>query len=263
MNRYRPTLSTMLIVLPYLLLPAGIWLARAYGVTGGQMYTTVEPWWVVRWSLRAVYIGGAFLGWRTGRPRWFYAWLGFAVYGVVAAMLQISVPLIRGGYGFVPMYMGLALLPLICALYLMIALWLGWQQSQRLLAAYVFFPHAALTIHLVLFVNGGALGGDWRASFLSAVAAAVVAVLFWSPPPVLLHKGENWARAALLFGGVVPAQLLFLIGIRLQDPHAGMETLLLLIPLACLGWLILSGPLLLPTLLQWLLGKFKAEMSND
>ena len=32
----------------------------------------------MRWSLRAVYIGGAYLGWRAGRPRWFYPWLGFA-----------------------------------------------------------------------------------------------------------------------------------------------------------------------------------------
>ena len=257
MNRYRPTRSTMLIVLPYLLLPAGVWLAFW---ASGQLGPDVEPWWAVRWSLRVVYVGGAFLGWRAGRPRWFYAWLGFAVYEAVATMLQISFHFIAVGDGFVPMFKGLALLPLAFAPYFVTALWLGWQRTQRLLTAYVVFPHAALTMPLALFVDVGALGGsDWPASLLSAAAAAVVAVLFWRPPSVLLRKGENWARAALLFGGVVLAPLLYLIGISFHDPSSGLGVLLLLIPLACLGWLILSGPFLLPPLLQWLLRLLKAE----
>ena len=63
MNRYRPTRSTMLIALPYLLLPAGVWLAFW---ASGQLDPDVEPWWAVRWSLRVVYVGGAFPGMARG-----------------------------------------------------------------------------------------------------------------------------------------------------------------------------------------------------
>ena len=44
----------------------------------------------VIWSLRVIYVGGAFVGWRAGRPPWFYPWLGFASYAAVAALLQFA-----------------------------------------------------------------------------------------------------------------------------------------------------------------------------
>lgn len=75
MSRLRSLLSTILIVLPYILLSAAIWLE--YGPVGG-LGSFIRPV-DFRWPLRAFYLGGVFLGWRAGRPSWFYAWLGFAV----------------------------------------------------------------------------------------------------------------------------------------------------------------------------------------
>ena len=257
MNRTDAIRTATLIALPFLLFPAGIWLGHTVVATLSSM----ELYWTVRWSLRVIYIGGAFLGWRAGRPYWFYPWLGFAVYEAVATFFLLAFIIVEGLLDGTA-YQMLVLLPLVP--YIAAALWIGWRRPQRLLAAYAVFPHAALTGPLFFSFDLWAMFyDDWLGLFLSTGTAAVVAVLFWRPPPVLLRMGENWARAALLFGGVVPAQLFVLIDIGLQDHNVGMETLMALIPLACLGWLILSGPLLLPTLLQWLLGKFKAEMSND
>ena len=209
-------------------------------------------------------MAGAYWGWRAGRPRWFYPWLGFAVYEAVATLLSLAVLVMDGLFfrhnGAVAGYLGLALFPLAFAPYIAVALWVGWQRSQRLLAAYTVFPHAALTITLALYVDVGAmLQLTWVGTVLSAVAAALCAVLFWILPSIILPRHENLGRSAVLFGGVLLCQLFSLVGAGMLELGGSIAILYLLIPLAGLGWLILSGPLLLPPLLQWLIRALKAE----
>ncbi len=264
MNRTDEIRTATFIALPFLLLPAGIWLA----FTAAEHLPVLNWWWVVRWSLRAVYIGGAYLGWRAGRPRWFYPWLGFAVYEAVATLLWLAVLIMDGvffrDYRAVAGYLGLALFPLAFAPYFAAALWVGWQRSQRLLAAYTVFPHAALTFPLFLIVDMSfvgmmdILGGNVVWTLLSVVPAASCAVFFWLLPSTVPRGPKNWARAGVLFGGVLLSQLFNLIGFGMNKPGI-MATLVLLIPFTGLGWLILSGPLLLPPLLQWLIRVLKAE----
>ena len=256
MNHYFRPLSIFLIVLPYMLLPAAVWLAANAPDT-----VPAREWSLaVRWTLRAIYIGGALLGWRAGRPRWFYAWLGFAVYAAVAALLQFALRIMTWGDGYSLVFPGIVLISLAFAPYFVAAIWLGWQRSQRVLAAYTVFPHAALTIPLFIYVEGEVARGDWRRVLLAAAGAAAVANLFWSPPLMLWRRGKNWVQAAILFGGVLLAQSLFLIGSGyVEDLRSGLRTLAMLIPFVGLGWLILSGPLLLPPLLQWLIRLLKAE----
>ena len=260
MNRIGAIRTATLIALPFLLLPAGIWL----GLSAARQFPVLDWWGVVRWSVRAVYIGGAYWGWRAGRPRWFYPWLGFAVYEAVATLLSLAVLVMDGLFfrhnGAVAGYLGLALFPLAFAPYIAVALWVGWQRSQRLLAAYTVFPHAALTIPLALYVDVEAmLQLTWVGTLLSAVAAALCAVLFWILPSIILPRHENLGRAAVLFGGVLLCQLFSLVGAGMLELGGSIAILYLLIPLTGLGWLILSGPLLLPPLLQWLIRAQKAE----
>ena len=142
MNRYFRPLPIFLVVLPYMLLPFAVWLAA-----NAPDPLPASQWSQgVRWSLRAIYFGGAFLGWRAGRPNWFYPWLGFAVYGAVAALLQFALRIMAWGDENSQVLMGIVLIPLAFSPYFVAAIWLGWHRSQRLMAAYTVFPHAALTI---------------------------------------------------------------------------------------------------------------------
>ena len=256
MNRTYTIRTAAFIALPFLLLPFAVWLAANAPdpLPAGQWSQGV------RWSLRAIYFGGAFLGWRAGRPHWFYPWLGFAVYAAVAALLQFALRIMTWGDGY---FLGIVLIPLAFSPYFVAAIWLGWHRSQRLLAAYTVFPHAALTIPLFILVQGDISSGDWRGVLLSSLGAAAVAILFLSPSLTLRRRGKNWGQAALLFGGVLLAQSLFLIGMGyVQDLRSGLRTLAMLIPYGGLGWLILSGPLLLPPLLQWLIRLLRAEQAT-
>ncbi len=247
------------IALPFLLLPFAVWLAA----NAPDQMPASEWSQGVRWSLRAAYFGGAFLGWRAGRPHWFYSWLGFAVYGAVAALLQFALRIMTSGDGFSLLIQGIVLIPLAFSPYFVAAIWLGWHRSQRLLAAYTVFPHAALTIPLFILVQGDISSGEWGGVLLSSLGAAAVAILFLSPSLTLRRRGKNWGQAALLFGGVLLAQSLFLIGMGyVQDLRSGLRTLAMLIPYGGLGWLILSGPLLLPPLLQWLIRLLRAEQAT-
>ena len=256
MNSYSRPLSIFLIVLPYMLLPAAVWLAA----NAPDPVPASEWSQGVRWSLRAIYFGGAFLGWRAGRPHWFYPWLGFAVYAAVAALLQFALRIMTWGDGY---FLGIVLISLAFSPYFVAAIWLGWHRSQRLLAAYTVFPHAALTIPLFILVQGDISSGDWGGVLLSSLGAAAVAILFLSPSLTLRRRGKKWVQAALLFGGVLLAQSLFLIGMGyVQDLGSGLRTLAMLIPYGGLGWLILSGPLLLPPLLQWLIRLLRAEQAT-
>ncbi len=248
-----------LIALPFLLLPAGIWL----GTTAAEQLPVLEWWWVVRWALRAVYVGGAILGWRLGRPLWFYQWLGFAVYEAVAT-LSWSTPYLLSGLGDRENWAGtsilvFALFLLPFAPYFAAVSWVGWRRSQRLLAAYTVFPHAALTLPLFFFVDEMAMPDfAWVGTLLSAAAAAVSAVLFWLAPPAVSSAHGNGVRAAVLFGGVLVCQLFNAIGFGIES--GGMAgSLLMLIPLTGLGWLILSGSLLLPPILRRLVRPLRAE----
>ncbi len=248
------------IALPFLLLPASAWLAvNAPEPLPANIWSQG-----VLWSLRAIYIGGAFLGWLAGSPRWFYPWLGFAVYAAVAALLQLTIAIMSWGDSRSLSWLGIFLIPLAFSPYFAAAIWLGWQRSQRLLAAYTVFPHAGLTIPLFSLAIGEISGGDWQGTLLAAAGAAAVATVFWSTPLTQWRRGEKWEQAVLLFGGVILTQTLFLIGYTFLGNFAGsLSALLLLIPLIVLGWLILSGPLLLPPLLQRLIRLPKAGHAID
>ena len=248
--------TAALIALPFLLLPAAFWLL----VNSPSPIPAGEWSQNVIWSLRAIYFGGAFVGWRAGRPHWFYSWLGFAVYAAVAILLQITFLITGWGDGPLMILLGLILLPMAFAPYFAAALWLGWHRSQRQLAAYTVFPHAGLTIPLFILVTGGQSPGDLSGVFLSAVAGAAIATLYWYLPSSFAQGETNWIRTAPLYGGVILAQALFLIGLGyLNDVGRVRDLLAMMTALVSLGWVILSGPLLLPPLVQLVLRALKAE----
>ena len=247
--------AAALIVLPFMLLPGAFWLAA--NAPGPVPASGWQPG--VIWALRLLYFGGAFVGWRAGRPHWFYSWLGFAVYAAVAILLQITFLITGWGDGPLMILLGLILLPTAFAPYFAAALWLGWRRSQRQLAAYTVFPHAGLTIPLFILVTGGQSSGDLSGVFLSAVSGAAIATLYWYLPSSFAQGETNWIRTAPLYGGVILAQALFLIGLGyLDDVGRVRDILVMLIALVGLGWVILSGPFLLPPLVQWLIRVLRA-----
>lgn len=255
MNRIYTIRTTALIVLPFILLPVAYWLA----VNAPDPVPAAAWSQGVTWSLRAIYIGGALLGWRAGRPHWFYTWIGFAVYAAVATLLQFALRTLAWGDGFTQVLLGVVLIPLAFTPYFAAAVWLGWRRSQRLLAAYTVFPHAALTFPLFLLVEGGPSGVDWRAVLFPSTGAAAVAALYWLLQSTLWRVGKNRAKAALLYGGVIVPNSLFLIGLEfLDDLESFLNTTFVLIFFVGLGWLILSGPFLLPPLVQWLIRVLRA-----
>ncbi len=247
--------AAALIVLPFMLLPGAFWLA--VNAPGPVPASGWQPG--VIWALRAIYFVGAIIGWRAGRPHWFYPWLGFAVYAAVAILLQITFLFTGWGDGPLMILLGLILLPAAFAPYYAAALWLGWRRSQRQLAAYTVFPHAGLTIPLFILVTGGQSPGDLSGVFLSAVAGAAIATLYWYPLSRFAQGETNWIRTAVLYGGVILTHTLFFIGLGyLDDVGRVRDILVMLIALVGLGWLILSGPFLLPPLVQWLIRVLRA-----
>ena len=252
--------SSALIALPFMLLPAAFWLAdNAPGPipAGGWQQGVI-------WSLRIIYFGGAFVGWQSGRPRWFYPWLGFAVYAAVASLLQFALRVIAWGPSYPLAFLGYILVLLAFTPYFAASLWLGWRRPQRLHAAYTVFPHAALIIPLVLLVDGGMSGGDWRGALLSAIGAAAVAILYWRLPSMFGRREQIWPQAALLYGGVILTHALFLASFSYMEGLRGvLNALIMLVPLVGMGWVILSGPILLPPLAQWLIRALKAEKIID
>lgn len=250
-----------------MLLPAFVWLAYGPWVESRQIAWQVE----LRWLLRAAYVGGAVLGWRAGRPAWFYPWLGFAVYEAVAALLTAATWLtswaMQQGYEAAAICLGLALFPLSFAPYFAACVRGGWRRSQRLLAAYAVFPHAALTLPLFLVATGaGALRFAWAGTLMSAAVSAAAAVVFWDPSILALRRRPvAWGgreRGAALYGGVLLAQLLMSVGFGGLGGQEGLNHFFIVaaaVPLVLLGWLILSGPFLLPPLAQSLKGLTGAE----
>ena len=248
--------TATLIALPFLLLPAVYWL----GINVPDSLSP-GPWRSgVIWSLRLIYVSGALVAWRTGRPHWFHTWLGFAVYAAVATLLQFALALMKWESGLFPAFLGFLLILLAFSPYFVTVLWAGWRRPERLLAAYKVFPLAALIIPLALLVEADSVGGDWRYVLLSAAGAAAIALLFWLSHTAFLNGEKSWSRWALLFGGVIVTNMLFILSYGFLDSLRGiLGMFMFLIPLVGLGWLILSGPSLLPPPVQWLLGKLGAE----
>ena len=274
MNRTNTIHTSALLALPFLLLPAGVWLvntsAELWQVEGAWFY----PWQGARWLLRAVYVGGAIMGWRAGRPIWFYPWLGFAVYEVVAVLLLLAAGALARpwvtmfGDGAAVVW-GQFLFALLVSFTpsIVVSLWRGKQILQGPLAAFILLPPAALTLPLLFsaiiendvagmprgMLQLGIEGMPPFATLAAAVLAAIFAVLFWRPPEALSRGRLNLARMIVLFGAVPASHLIFWIilisysfGERIEVTG---DSWLFLISTG-LGWLILSAPLLLPTLLK-------------
>ena len=256
MNRTFNFQTAALIALPFMLLPAAYWLAANPPSPAPPNLWTQS----VIWFLRAVYVGGAFIGWRAGRPHWFYPWLGFVAYAAVAVLLQFTIPAIGRGTGDFFVFLGYALLVLAFSPYFVTALWAGWRRSQRLLGAYTVFPHAALIIPLFQLVQGDVYGQNWRFITFSAAAAAAFATLYWRPPTMIFRGRKDLPQAALLFIGVAVSNLFFLLGYGYGYGFGiSLDILIILVPLVGLSWLVLSGPLLLPPLVQWLVRVLRVE----
>lgn len=283
MNRTNTIRTSALLALPFLLLPAGVWLVNTSAEIWQVEVAWFYPWQGARWLLRAVYVGGAVMGWRAGRPIWFYPWLGFAVYEVVAVLMLLAAgPLARLwvtllGDGPIIMLGGvLYLLVVSSSPCLAVSLWRRKQPLQRLLAAFTVFPAAALTLPLFFSAviaedSGGLPNGMMQlgiegmpplATLVAAVSAAICAVFFWRPPMALFRGRENLARMVFLFGGVPLSHSLFLIPLiafSFGETLGGFDDAPLFLISAGLGWLILSGPLLFPPLLQRLIRLLRVE----
>ncbi|MXY91910.1 MAG: SPFH domain-containing protein [Caldilineaceae bacterium SB0664_bin_27] len=243
--------TAALIAIPFLLVPAAFWL-------GINIPDSISPerWRLgVIWSLRIIYVGGAFVGWLAGRPHWFHSWVGFAVYAAVATLLQFALSVMGWQSGVFAAVLEILFILFAFSPYFVNVVWAGWHSSNRLLAVYTVFPHAALIIPLALLVQGESVGSNWRFVLLSAAAAAVIALLFRLPSATRLFNDKSWPRATLLFGGVIFTNMLFLLSYGYVENLRGiMGMFTVLIPLVGLAWLILSGPLLLPPLVKWLIG---------
>lgn len=236
-NRRALTPTDLLIALPYLLLPAGMALTLFVQSFSTDPYD-YTGWWVARWAVRLLFVAGAYAGWRLGRPRWFYVWLGFAVYEAVATLL-IPLDILEGtglAWLVLPAFL-FAFFPYFAAI-----LWLGPGQSR--LASYSVLPHAALTYPLFFF----ALPDFFReqewflvgASAASGVLLAGIAIQFWQPAPPGVRLSDRAWRWLLLYTGVGVAVLAQMFVIVSQQRE--WMALFLALPLTFLGWLILSVP---------------------
>lgn len=276
MTRSNAIRTATLIALPFLLLPLGVWIVYSAAELWPGQVASFYPWQGARWLLTVVYVGGAILGWRAGRPIWFYPWLGFAVYDTVATLMQFALePLARlwvavlGDGPTVILGQFLYMMVISMSPFLAAYLWFRWRPHQRLLAAFTAFPPAALTFPLILTAVtvedvGGVPSGMMQvgmegmppiATLLATIFAAICAVLFWRPPPVLFRDRSNFAQVVILFGGVLLCHSLFVIILIVFSfgEQFFFDDLPLVLVSASLGWLILSAPLLLPPLLQRLI----------
>ena len=272
MNRTRTVPTAALIALPFLLLPAGVWASEAVY----ESTSDLQSWWAVRWTLRAAYVGGAILGWWAGRPRWFYPWLGFASYEATAVLLSLFSSIVPDGQylfctlaislftfgisaAFIPIEAGPSFWPrdfllflLVFAPFLAITFGVGWKSSRRLLALYTVFPHAALTLPLLIFVERGIFSSeDYLVLLPSAVTAAFFAVWFsWLASDESLAQWD-WGALLILVHGVMFAATGLLFGYFLKNPPLNEIAVLfgLILPTYA-GWMILSITLLLPPLLR-------------
>jgi len=181
------------------------------------------------------------IGWRRGRPRWFYPWLGFAIYELVALPLALTMWLVERGLGDSALSffaLGLPLLAFSFVPYLIGGPLLA--RSDRLLAAYTVFPHAALTAPLFLVVQRDMLGPMAPAGLIAILIAAAASGLFGR-----LHSSR--ARWGLLVAGVLLCQTAFVVSATLAVGEFHPGALFPLPILWLLGLVILFGPVLLLT----------------
>jgi len=235
--------ESLLCALPYLLLLAFPGLAAALDSVQPLRPAVPALWWLLRWGLRLIFLAGALVGWRRGRPRWFYPWLGFAIYELVALPLALTMWLVErwlgpSALGFLTI--GLPLLALSFLPYLIGGPLVA--RRDRLLAAYTVFPHAALTAPLFLAVQRDMLG-----DMLGPLATATLA-------PVLFAAGTSalfgWLRTArarwgLLVAGVLLCQTAFVVSATLAVGEFHSSVLFPIPILWLLGLVILFGPMLL------------------
>ena len=232
MNRTYTIRTAALIALPFLLLPAGVWLVNTAAELWHSEVAWFYPWQAVRWLMRFAYVGGAFMGWRAGRPIWFYPWLGFAVYELVAVlMLLASGPLVHlwvthlGGWphrysGRRALYVGRLILAIFCGLPLAGQATIAGAAGGLYRIPLCRIDDCPLYLSAVTAENvGGTPGGMIQSGMegmpplpqrlLAAVFAAICAVLFWRQPLALSRGRVNGARMVVLFGGVPLSHFLF------------------------------------------------------
>lgn len=249
--------------LPYLALIGFLLLSWLIGRESGQWL-----WNVLRWGLRIGYVVGTVVLWQrvyvpqqttpqsitqptdpphfATPPLWFYGWLGFATYEIVALLLEWGMRLATQLSTFSSWLILLSLLLSAIAFvpHILVAFLPG--RHDRQLAAYTIFPHAALTFPLFYLVmqSGFPQEGDDTLTALLVVPVACAAIVVMSFPLVTSRENRWW----LLYGGVVLCQILFPIVASMQQ-GGGIFILLLTVPLIILGLFILSEPMLLQ--LSW------------
>ena len=206
---------------------------------------------------------------------------GFAVHEAVAILLLLVYSFVPEGYSLISHiivdFLLLGLFPeldltatwfervflflLVFSPYFATVFWLGWQRSQRPLAAFAVFPHAALAMFLYFLVQFGPVSiSEFLILVAPAAAAAIVAVFFWRPPSDVARRLEDGDRVEVLYVGVPIVQISLLFGTILFEGEGDALTFFFfLFFLTLLGWIILSAPLLLPHLPQLLLRALKTN----
>ncbi|MEZ4673613.1 MAG: SPFH domain-containing protein [Caldilineaceae bacterium] len=241
----------LLPLAPYLLLLClllSAWPIQAMG-SGAALF-----WWMIlRWLLRLIFVGTTVIAWRSMRPQpytdalehtdglWLYSWLGFAVYEAVALLLAAATAVLDQASGAVTGISGLVLLGFAFLPYCAVAFWLGRRDQQ--VAAYTIFPHAALTAPLFFLAFMGDLNSHLDTSL---IAICIAPTVFASIVVLLFPWFTRWdQRLLVLGGGMVLCQLLFALGVAIQQQSA--VAILLFLPFAIFGAFILSGPFILVT----------------
>lgn len=246
-------------ILPYLLLLGLVLITLA--LIRFAVPDTLLLWSILRWAIRFVLIGGAYLGWRLTvkgqRPLWWYSWLGFAAYEAVGLLLMGTFGVMRGLTAF-----SSALGPLVLPLgalaflpYAVVAIVVA--QQDRRLALFTVLPHAALTAPLFLLAMGRILSPNLDEEMFQLlplpflVASVVVSGLLLTSQPL------SWIG---LYGSMAVSQLAFALSLAIQQRNGFL--LLAALPLIFLGTAILSGPLLLLPLWRFMVGLIQRMGGN-
>ncbi len=234
--------APVLAIIPYLLLLTTVLLTQMVFWVDDALAN--QLWSVLRWIVRLLLVGGAYLGWRLTndqpRPRWWYSWLGFATYEIIGLLLLGAIALMSSVTQIAPFVVsaGLLLGALAFLPYVVVAIIVA-HQEQRL-ALFTVFPHAALTAPLFFLAMGRALAPELDPTMLwTAVLPLLVTMLFvgwWS-------GRQEQVDYPGLYGGIAAGQGAFALSMAwgVGEPWA----ILVAIPLIILGAFILAGPLLL------------------
>lgn len=238
----RPRSPLGLVIAPYLILLGLLLLTSLLFAIDATVANAV--WSIFHWLIRLVFIGGTYWGWhvtaRGQRPLWWYSWLGFATYELVALLLigvyqlMLYVPALTSSWVPLGLLLGaLAFLP-----YFIVAIRVA--QTDRQLALFTILPQAALTVPLFLLALARVILPELDQQILHAltvpllVATLLVAILHWQ------QRERSWGG---LYGSMAASQSAFTLSIAWSEhvPLLAFATL----PLVILGAFILTGPLLL------------------